>query len=137
MRKVVFILLLLCLISTGCTKVEILITSEQIIESFETNGIALSKPHGLRPENIFSINLNGVKPETYIINKNQLISFYVYSSSQQTEKGLNEFLDKTATAQVVPHNKYQIANVLFFYAHNGSPKDERIEDIIEGLKITK
>ncbi|NOU76992.1 hypothetical protein GC098_37485 [Paenibacillus sp. LMG 31458] len=90
----------------------------------------LSKPNGLSTENVFLRTLNGVKPETYTINKNQLISFYVYSSSHETEKGLNEFEDKTTTVNLVPHSKYQIANVLLFYVHEGSPKDERVEKII-------
>lgn len=68
MRIVVFILLLMCFITTGCTKDEKLFTSDQIKESFETNDVPLSKPNGLSPENVFLRNLNGVKPETYTIN---------------------------------------------------------------------
>ncbi|MDQ6420476.1 hypothetical protein RB620_13615 [Paenibacillus sp. LHD-117] len=139
MRIIVFILIL-CFITTGCmkgasTNDEILITAEQIKDSFETHDILLSEPKGLSPENVFLRTLHGVKPETYTINENQLISFYVYSSSQETEKGLKEFEDKTATALVVPHTKYQIANVLLFYVHEGSSKDERVVEIIEGLKL--
>ncbi|WP_246066962.1 hypothetical protein [Paenibacillus koleovorans] len=137
MRIVKIVLLLMCFISTGCTTDEILITSDQIKKSFETYGIPLIKPEGLSPEYVFLRTLQDVKPETYTINQNQLISFYVYSSSQETEKGLKEFEDKTATALVVPHTKFQIANVLFYYVHNGFPKDERVEEIIEGLKVTK
>ena len=135
--KIVMIVLLLMCITSGCTRDEKLITSEQIKESFETYDIPLTKPNGLSPENVFLRTLHGVKPEIYTINKNQLISFYVYSSSQETEKGLTEFEDKTAAALVVPYTKYQIANVLLFYVHEGFPKNERVEEIVEGLKITK
>jgi len=134
---VVFTLLLMCFLITGCTKSEIFITSEQIKKSFDSYDIPLSKPNGLSPGNVFLRTLNGVEPETYTINKNQLISFYVYSSCQETEYGLKEFEDKTATALVVTHSKYQIANVLLFYVYEGTPKDERVEEITKGLRIIK
>ncbi|WP_256757907.1 hypothetical protein [Cohnella sp. WQ 127256] len=143
MKIAMNIFLLMCFITTGCskdasTKDEILISAAQIKESFETYyDIPLSEPSGLSPENVFIRNLNGVKPETYTMNENQFISFYVFSNKQEAEKGLKEFENSTAAAELVMHSKYQIANVLLFYVADEAVKDGRVKDIMEGFLVTK
>ncbi|QGR00131.1 hypothetical protein EHS13_16845 [Paenibacillus psychroresistens] len=112
-------------------------TSEQIKASFETYDIQLSEPKGLNPGNVFLMDLNNGTPETYTINENQLISIYVYSSNKEVKKGLKDFEDKTATASVVIHSKYEIANALLFYVKEDAFKDERVEEIVKGLLVTK
>jgi len=141
-RRVLIMFILMCFIVTGCTKDastkdNILITSEQIKAAFKTYDIQLSEPKGLSPGNVFLRTLNNVTPETYTINENQLISIYVYSSSQEAEKGLKDFEDMTATASVETHSKYQIANVLLFYVTEDAFKDDRVKEIMEGLLVTK
>ncbi|MOA44225.1 hypothetical protein D3C78_1664640 [compost metagenome] len=40
---------------------------------------------------------------------------YVYSSSQEAEKEIKDFEDKTEAASVETIRKYQVANVMLFY----------------------
>lgn len=86
---------------------------------------------------LFLRTLNHVGPETYVINENQLISMYVYSSSQEAEKGIKDFEDKTEAASVEAHRKYQVANVLLFYVTDEESIDGRVNEMMEGLKVTK
>lgn len=79
------------------------------------------------------MTLNGTVPESYMINENRIISIYVYASSEGVKEGIQDFEYKTATANVIPHRKYQVANVLMFYSSNGSSEDERIEMVIKDL----
>ncbi|NIK72485.1 hypothetical protein [Paenibacillus sp. BK720] len=92
MRIVMFVVLLICFIMTGCKKEDLKITSEQIKASFESKDIQLSEPQEISPENVFIRTLNNVKPEFFAINANQLISFYVYSSRQEAEKRVQQQL---------------------------------------------
>ncbi|TCM90655.1 hypothetical protein EV294_1106 [Paenibacillus sp. BK033] len=137
MRIVMFVVLLICFIMTGCKKEDLKITSEQIKASFESKDIQLSEPQEISPENVFIRTLNNVKPEFFAINANQLISFYVYSSRQEAEKALKDFEESTAATDLVRHSEYQVANVILFYEYAGSAKDERVEGIMMGLQVTK
>lgn len=142
MRNVLFVFLLITFIfiSIGCTnrvrsKDKVLITSEQIKQAFATNDIPLSKPQGLSPDNVFIRTLNGVKPEVYAINEDKLVSFYVYSSSQEAEKGLSDF--ENIPASFVMHSRIQKANILLFYVAEDALTNERIKEVMEGLVVTK
>jgi hypothetical protein len=135
-----FIFLLITFISIGCTngvssKDEVNITSDQIKQAFATYNISLSEPQGLSPNNVFIRTLNGVKPEVYTINEDKLISFFVYPSSQEAEKGLSEI--ENSSASFVMHSKKQIANVLFFYIAEDALTNEHIKEIMQGLLVTK
>lgn len=134
MKKIMITLLAICFIITGCKNDEEIITSTQVKDIFEKNGIHLSEAQELHPENVFLRSLNDVTPETFTINEGQLISIYVYSSNQEAEKGLKDFEDKISTASVVPHSKFQIANVLLFYVPEGSSDDERVDLVIGDMK---
>jgi hypothetical protein len=122
---------------TGCTKDDLKITSEQIKTSFESKDIQLSEPQELSPQNVFIMTLNNVKPEFFAINANQLISFYVYPSRQEAEKGIKDFGESTAATELYIHSQYQVANVILFYEYEGSAKDERVEEIMKEFKVTK
>ncbi|TCM93242.1 hypothetical protein EV294_107193 [Paenibacillus sp. BK033] len=135
MRIIMVVVLLMCFITTGCKKDELIITSEQIKTSFESKDIQLFEPQELSPENVFIKTLNNVRPEFYAINENQLISFYIYSSHQEAEKGLKDFEESTAATDLVKHSEYQIANVLLFYQY--ATKDERVEEIMKRLEVKK
>ncbi len=119
------VVLLICFTMTGCKKDDLKITSEQIKASFESKDIHISEPQELSPENVFIRTLNKVKPEFLAINANQLISFYVYSSRQEAEKGLKDFENSTAATELYRHSDA------------GSAKDERVEEIMKGFQVTK
>lgn len=81
------------------------------------------------------MTLNDVAPVPFMINDNQLISIYVYSSSNGVKKGIKDFEDKTETADVVAHGRYQVANVLIIYDYESSSfKDERVEMVVNDMK---
>ncbi|XEC94336.1 hypothetical protein AB6A23_23960 [Paenibacillus tarimensis] len=132
-KLMIMIMLMGCMIS-GCMNNEKTITVLQIEDLFEKHGIPLAEPTELNTENVFLKTLNGVKPETFMINDDQLVSIYVYSSSNGVMKGIKDFEDKTATADVSAHSRYKVANVLIFYAAEGSYKDNRIELVVKDLK---
>jgi hypothetical protein len=46
-----------------------------------------------------------------------VISVYIYDSTKEREKGLEDFRDKTATSNVESYNYYEVKNVLLFYVH--------------------
>lgn len=131
MRKMVIIFLAICFMITGCRNDEITITSAQIKDLFEKHGLLL-EPTGLNPSPIavFSRTYNEIAPERFVIDENQSISIYIYSSSKEAKRGLKDFEDKIATADVVPHSRYQIANVLIFYITDDAFKDERVELVV-------
>lgn len=130
------VLLAMCCIVTGCINNEKTITLLQIKDLFKKHGIPLVKPIELNTDSVFLMTLNEVTPEPFIINDEQIISIYVYSSSTGVKKGIKDFEDNTATADVTAHGRYQVANVLIFYNYEGfhTPKDERVEMVVTDLK---
>ncbi|WP_054957514.1 hypothetical protein [Paenibacillus dakarensis] len=137
MRKMMMVVFLMCLIITGCTDDEIIVTSARIIDSFERHGIQLSKQTNTNSESVFSRTYNHVSPERYLLDDKQSISIYIFTSSKEAKKGLKDFEDKTATADVVPHRKYQAANILLFHVADDAFEDERVKFVMESLLVTK
>ncbi|WFA17243.1 hypothetical protein ERY13_08020 [Paenibacillus mucilaginosus] len=111
-----------------------MINLTEITGIFEKHGIPLSEPKGMHPENVFLRNLNGVAPHTFTINESQLISIYIYSSSQGAVDGAKDFENKTSAAGVVPHSRYLVENILLYYVPDGSQEDERIYLVIEEMR---
>ncbi|BBI33578.1 hypothetical protein [Cohnella abietis] len=137
MRKMMMVVFLMCFIITGCTDDEIIVTSAQIKDSFESHGIQLSKQTKTNPESVFSRTYNHVSPERYLFDDKQSISIYIFTSSKEAKKGLKDFEDNTATADVVSHSKYQVANILLFHVADDAFEDERVKFVMEGLLVTK
>ncbi|MFF2885517.1 hypothetical protein [Paenibacillus sp. NPDC057967] len=134
MKKTMMILFVLCSMMTGCTTNEKVINFVQLKESFEKRGFLLEEQVDINKNSVFQMTLNGVEPESYMINDKEIISIYVYASSEGVKEGIKDFEYKTATASVIPHKKYQVANVLIFYSSRGDPEDERIEMVLEDMK---
>lgn len=136
MKKFMIVLLAICCIVTGCINNKKTITLVQIKDLFEKHGIPLVKAIELNTDSVFLMTLNGIIPEPFIINDEQTISIYVYSSSSGVKKGIKDFEDNTAAADVTAHGRYQVANVLIFYNYEGShtPKDKRVEMVVKDLK---
>ncbi|RCW46460.1 hypothetical protein [Paenibacillus prosopidis] len=138
MRRMVIIILAICFIITGCMNKGKTITLTQIKDSFEKNGVSMSEVPDLHPESVFSKAYNDVTPRRFVIDENQKISIYVYTSSKEVRKGIKDFENKTAAADLTPHTIYQIANVLIFYVTDESFKDVRVDLAIEELlSLTK
>lgn len=122
-----------CFVATGCTNAENNITSAQVKEVFSKHGILLVEETESNPNAVFSRAYNGVLPERFIFN-GQLISLYVYRSSREAEKGIKDFEKKTATAGVVAHNRYHIANIVLYDVIDVEYPDKRVETAVQELK---
>jgi hypothetical protein len=138
MKRIVIILTVICIIITGCSIKETfiaekLITATQVKELFDKHEIERSEPKDLHHQNVFIRVLNGITPEAYEINNDQLISIYVYSSSKGAKEGEKDFKDSTAAADVVQHSVYVIGNVLLFYVADRDLKDLCVEQVADDM----
>ncbi|WP_379129661.1 hypothetical protein [Paenibacillus sp. sgz500958] len=134
MRRILLLLGVISFIVTGCVS-KGNFTLIQIKDLFEQHGIALETMTDISKENVFIMSLNDVEPAYYKINKDQLISIYVYSSVNGVKKGIQDFEDKTAAAELVSHDRYQVGNVLIFYESGSSSRDDEVEQVIVDLKL--
>ncbi|REK76713.1 hypothetical protein [Paenibacillus paeoniae] len=133
MKKIMIMLFVLCSFMTACTNREKTINLVHIKNLFEKHGILLGE-QALNKNNVFQMTLNDIEPESYLINDKQIISIYVYASSEGVKEGIKDFEYKTATANLVPHRRYQAANVLMLYSFEGNPEDDRIEMVVKDMK---
>ena len=113
------------------------ISSAQITDSFASHGIPLQKQTKPNPKSVFSRTYNGSTPEEYVIEDNQSISLYIYSSGKEAIKGLKDFESHTETADVVPHRVYRAANVLLFLIVDDAHQDDRVQRVMESLRGEK
>ena len=138
MKKILILLLMLgttlTLISCRSNNNEALITAEQISDIFHNHQIILSEPPNSSPNSVFIRAYNGVTPETYTSNQEDLISSYIYDSSKEAIKGLDRFEEQTSAADLVRHSKYRIANVLMFYLPVSEKSNDHIIAAVEDLK---
>ncbi|MEV5030670.1 hypothetical protein MRBLPE1_006380 [Paenibacillus sp. LPE1-1-1.1] len=115
---------------TGCLNREKLLTLEQIQSLFEKHEIPLSEAIGVHPDHVFIKTLNKVEPQVYMINDDELVSIYIFNSSNGVKKAVKDFEEKTAEAGVVAHEKYQVANLLMIY--DGA--DARMETVVQEMR---
>ncbi|MDQ8734307.1 hypothetical protein [Paenibacillus sp. LHD-38] len=124
------ILVAVCFMLTGCLDREKHLTLEQMQGIFEKHEIPLSAAKGVHPDNVFIKTLNKVKPEAFMINEDQLVSIYVYNSSNGVKKAIKDFENKTAAADVTAHKKYQVANILMIY----DGVDARVDEVVQEMR---
>ncbi|MGG1634590.1 hypothetical protein [Paenibacillus sp. NRS-1760] len=145
MRKMIMIVCMICLAVTGCAygggsseRNEETITLDQIKSVFERHGIPLTAKTDINPGAVFSRAYNDIKPEQFNYNTSQSISIYIYSSSKEAEKGLEDFANSWAAADLASYRSHHVANVLFFYGAETTLGEEHITMAIEELKaLTK
>jgi hypothetical protein len=92
------------------------ISLKEVLSSFEEQELLLKEREVSGDKNIFGMKLNGVRPSVYELN-GKMLSVYIYDSTKERERGLDDFHDKTAFANVVSYNYYDVKNVLLFYVH--------------------
>ena len=123
-------LIAVCFMLTGCMDRGKNLTLKQIQSLFEKHEIPLSEAIGVHPDHVFIKTLNKVEPHVYMINDDQLVSIYIYNSSDGVKKAVKDFEKKTAAADVVAHAKYQVANLLMIYVG----VDARMEAVVQELR---
>jgi len=88
---------------------------EEILSSFKEQELSLQESK-VSDKNIFGMRLNRVRPSGYELD-GKILAVYIYDSTKEREKGLKNFHDKTASANVESYNYYEVKNVLLFYVH--------------------
>ncbi|WP_054025574.1 hypothetical protein [Bacillus sp. FJAT-28004] len=145
MRKIIIIVCMMCLVVTGCTygggsneQNDATITLEQIKNVFKKHGIPLTEKTDINPDAVFSRAYNDIKPEQFSYNTSQNISIYMYSSSKEAKKGLEDFAGSWAAADLEPYRSHHVANVLFFYGTETTLGEDKVTMAVEVLKsLTK
>ncbi|SDX62388.1 hypothetical protein [Paenibacillus sp. CF384] len=135
MNKIIVALLLLLVCLTGCKNEESSpISLADVKEVFGHYGIFLVPTKDGSPQAVFSRTYNGVTPSRFVVDTKQSISIYVYPSEAEAVKGIKDFEEQTATADVVPHTRYPINNVVLYDITNLKPNRDCIAKVIQDLR---
>lgn len=122
------LLTLLALGVAACS--ERVTTLPEVEASLKQQGLYLEPyEEKLPPQNVFLMELNGVKPDVFAI-KGHMASLYIFQSEKARKAGERDFADQTAAASVVGHGKYAIRNVLLLYVQQPN-RDESLENLLE------
>lgn len=91
------------------------VTVAEFVDTFNAHDQTLESVE-LEGENIFSMTLNGVEPDSFLLEGKQVF-IYEFKNIGERESGWEEFQKKTATMNLVSHKKYDMFNLLIFYVH--------------------
>ena len=91
-----------------------------------------------KEKSIFTQDLNGEKPKTYLLN-DKLLSVYTFDQSSDRSKARELFSEKTASQNVVSYNLYEQNTLLIFYVHEQNlsvtaPYDEQIRKALTQIR---
>lgn len=133
------IILGLLLFLTGCVQVNDSshISKVEVVDALQNHNVELTERAFLKND-IFTSKLNGVKPMVYEINKKWMI-IYEFDTPEKREKGEKEFVDKTASMNLVSYKTFTKRNILIFYVHgedlnsNQIPFEKEIQEALESL----
>ncbi|MBP3964715.1 hypothetical protein [Paenibacillus lignilyticus] len=134
MKKRIVSLLLLLVCLTGCKNDETSISLADVTEIFGQSGIILLPMQDPNPAAVFSKAYNGVAPSRFEVDTKQSISIYVYPSASEAVKGIKDFEDKTAAADVIAHTRYQINNIVLYDITDLKPNRDRVAKVIKDLR---
>jgi hypothetical protein len=133
-RKFSTVLLVLFLLSACQTSDSNTITLKEVLSSFAEQQLSL-KEIKVSNKNIFGMKFNGVRPSSYELGNKKLL-IYIYSSTKNREKGLEDFSNKTENANMASYRFYEVKNVLIFYVYEKDLNieiDKRIQKIVSNL----
>jgi hypothetical protein len=130
--KVAIIFLSFFFLMTACqTKDPNAITLDEVLNSFKDQQLTLIE-RKISGKNIFGMKLIGVRPSSYELNGKKLL-VYIYDSNNEREKGLEDFREKTATANVVSYKVYEVSNVLLFYVYEEEDLNSEIDAKLQNM----
>ena len=137
MKKLAFTFILLVFLLTSCQANDPnAITLEEVLSSFEEQQLSLKKSKVNKKDHIFGMKLNGIRPSAYELDGKMLL-VYIYNSSDEREKGLEDWREKTASMDTVSFKIYEVNNVLLFYVYEeeilNSEIDSKIQNVVNGL----
>lgn len=136
MKKAIFFIFVIAILS-ACNQQdakEELITLKEVENAITEQGLLLEEAN-LPTENAFIQELNRVAPKAYFIDGGGGggLSIYVFSSIAEREKGMSEFEEKNATAELVEHTTYMNKNILVFYEHGDEDTNSKLNIAIKNL----
>lgn len=134
MKKAIFFIFVIAILS-ACNQQdakEELITLKEVENAITEQGLLLEEAN-LPTENAFIQELNSVSPKAYFIDGGGAVSIYVFSSIAEREKGMSEFEEKNATAELVEHTTYMNKNILVFYEHGDEDTNSKLNIAIKNL----
>ena len=91
------------------------VTVTEFVDAFNSHNQTLESVE-LEGEHIFRTDLNGVTPDSYLLEGKQVF-IYEFKNRENRESGWEAFQEKTATMNLVSHKKYDMYNLLIFYVH--------------------
>lgn len=91
-----------------------------------------------KEKSIFTQDLNGEKPKTYLLN-DKLLSVYTFDRSSERSQAKQLFYEKTAAQNVVSYELYEQNTILIFYGHEQNlsvtaPYDEQIRKALTQIR---
>lgn len=126
---------------TGCVHTEVNDSSHiskiEVVEALQNHNVELTERTFLE-DDIFTSNLNGVKPKVYEIN-NKWMVIYEFDTPEKREKGEKEFANKTASMNLVSYKTFTKRNIMIFYVHgedlnsNQIPFEKEVQEALDSL----
>lgn len=107
------------------------VTLKEVENAISQQGFRLEKAD-LPSDNVFRLELNDVSPAVHRL-KGSTLSIYIFESIIAREEGIEDFEEKTATAEVVRHERFKIGNALVFYAEGEEDTAKKLEDVFDKL----
>lgn len=108
------------------------ITLDEVETALTEQGLELEEAD-LPNTNVFIQELNGVSPQVYFIEGNTL-SIYVFPTEDAREKGMEDFEEKTAAAELEIHKTFTNKNVLVFYTEGSEEVNSELNTAISNLE---
>lgn len=128
----IFALLIFSLLLVGCNNdSERIFSLDEVLSALEKENVNIEEVT-INERIVLQMELNGVKPNVFALDKGTL-SIYVFPSSEELEKGKEDFKHKTATASLEPFKEYEINNILIFYTEGSELAEKKIQTTIDGL----
>ncbi|WP_214482954.1 hypothetical protein [Bacillus sp. SM2101] len=137
MKKISILFVTIVLFFTGCqeTSDTSIMTLQEVLSALEEEQLSL-REIDISSNNIFGMKLHGTLPSSYNIDGKTFL-IYVFSSTEEREKGLEDFRKKTEDSNTVSYKVYEVKNMLFFYVFESDLSEEINNKIQNGIsKLT-
>ena len=133
-------LLFCCIVLAGCYSPQQSSELSNFIEALEQQQVSVQLMAN-KEKSLFTQELQGQKPKTYLLN-DKLLSVYTFNRSSDRSKARELFSEKTATQNVVSYNLYEQNTLLIFYVHEQNlsvtaPYDEQIRKALTQIREDK
>ncbi|MFC4409055.1 hypothetical protein ACFOZY_01255 [Chungangia koreensis] len=109
------------------------ISSESVLKSLAKQGLEL-KEAGDNPDGTFGMKLNGERSDYYQLD-GQPVYIYNFYSAIERQRGLENWHEKTASANLESYQVFEIENILIFHVYEIEMDADIHAKFLEGLKF--